>query len=284
MVYRAKHLESGCEVALKIPVKNDLAMAVAAKHEYDLLNRLAPHPNIIKVLNFHNLQGEATVALELFDGVSLQATVKENQMTEATARSLCSALFSAVAHLHKANILHRDIKPDNILISHCRRDLRLIDFNVAACLDKGEPLTPTGTDLYKAPELLLGEPACERSDVWASGLCIFFMLSGILPHCRDTLGFRGIGKEDAADSDLFEGACWQHVSEQCQSMLRCCLGSNCEGRPTMANLLDDAWLSGPCRQGSRVRRRSMEVLSPANNQSSAMHSMHSACLAGFFSN
>jgi len=241
MVHRAVSLESGCEVALKIPRNKDPAKTAAAEQEYELLKRLAPHPNIIKVFDFHNLQGEATLVLELFDGGSLQATVQEKVIPERTARSLCIALFNAVDHVHQANIIHRDIKPQNILVSRCLHDLRLIDFNVATCLDKGVPLTPTGTELYKAPELLLGETPCERSDVWASGLCTFFMLSGSLPHGRDS----GHCKEDDDRPDLFDGAGWQHVSGECKDMLQRCLDSNREERPMMPDLLDDAWLVDP---------------------------------------
>jgi len=241
VVHRAIHLESGLEVALKAPRATDSSAAHAAKREYELLKRLEPHPHIVKLLDFHNLQREATLVLQFFEGVTLQAAVQEKRFAEPTARSLGLALFKAVAHLHKSNILHRDIKPQNVLVSHCRSNLLLIDLNAAACLDDAEPLTPTGTELYKAPELLLGEIPCERSDVWASGLCVFFMMSGNLPQGRH--------KADALKVALqpisFEAACWQHVSEECQAMLKSCLSISRDARPSMAELLEDAWLTDP---------------------------------------
>jgi len=246
VVHRAVPLDSSDVVALKMPRGEDAAVAASAELEYNLLKRLAPHPNIIKVFDFHNLQGEATLVLEFFDGVSLQAAVREKWMPEPTARSLCMALFNAVAHLHDLNILHRDIKPHNVLVSRCLHDLRLIDFNVATCIDDGA-LTPTGTELYKAPELLRAENPCKCSDVWASGLCVFFMLSGKLPYGRDALTFEGVVQEDAAGPDLFDGARWKHVGEQCKNMLQCCLDNNREVRPTMAGLLDYAWFSDPLK-------------------------------------
>lgn len=241
IVHRAVHLESGCHVALKIPRRIDSSHA--AEKEYDLLKHLEPHPNIIKVFDFHKLQGEATLVLEFFNGVSLQHAVHEKSMQEATARTLCIALFEAVAHLHANQIIHRDIKPQNILISHCRQELRLIDFNVAACLEHDLALTPTGTPVYKAPELLLGEAACERSDVWSSGLCLFFMISASLPHVHDDVKFLGSDKEVADTGPLLGAKGWQHVSKECKDMLRACLAWDRENRPVMAILLDDAWLS-----------------------------------------
>lgn len=243
VVHRAVTLDSSQAVALKMPREKDAAKAAIAEQEYKLLKRLAPHPNIIKALDFLNLQGEATLVLEFFDGVSLEAAVQKEIMPEPTARPLCMALFNAVAHLHGLNILHRDIKPHNVLISHCFRDLRLIDFNVATCVDDGA-LTPTGTHLYKAPELLRGGTSCKSTDVWASGLCIFFMVSAKLPYGRN-LKCSGVVQEDSPGLDLFHGACWQHVAKQCKVMLQSCLDSNAELRPSMASLLEDAWFSDP---------------------------------------
>lgn len=258
VVYHAIHLDSGREVALKTPRTQDPGTADAAKREYELLKRLELHPNIIEVLDFHNLQGEATLVLEYFDGSALQAVVQEKKrLPEPTVRGLSILLFEAVAHLHANKVLHRDIKPQNVLVSHCLRNLRLIDFNAAACLDDGAPLTPTGTELYKAPELLLGEAPCEQSDVWASGLCVFFMLSGSLPQGRDTLDpCCSIRDEVALRPASFKGRCWQHISDECTSMLQRCLAIDRQERTVMADLLDDAWISDPImrtlRRFSRV--------------------------------
>lgn len=246
MVHRAVCLESGRTVALKIPRSKDAGLAEAAQKEYDLLTRLGPHPNIIKVLGFHNLKGEATLVLEFFDGPTLQAVVQEKRLPEPTARILSIGLLKAAGHLHANNILHRDIKPQNVLVGHCLQKLRLCDFNAAACLDDGVPLTPTGTELYKAPELLLGEFPCERSDVWACGLCIYFMLSGSLPQGRDTLDPFCKLKADVALQPISLGAtCWQHISEECKAMLQQCLAVSREDRPMIPDLLYDAWISDP---------------------------------------
>lgn len=243
MVHRAIQLGSGREVALKMPRSNDPGVATIAKREYEMLKRLAPHPNIIKVFDFHDLRGEATLVLEYFDGSTLQAVVTEKRFPEHRAHSLGTKLMKAVAHLHANNILHRDVKPENVLVSRGLRDLRLIDLNVAACLDDGEPLTPTGTKLYKAPELLLGEPACERSDVWSTGLCMFFMLSGNLPRvcpCLFCLFPRATLRPISVD---FESDSWQLISGACKAMLQQCLELERESRPTMAELLESEWIA-----------------------------------------
>lgn len=246
MVHRAIALESGSEVALKISHSNDPGVADAASREYELLKRLEPHPNIIKALDFHNLYGEATLVLEFFNGPTLQAAIKEKKrLPESTARALSASLCEAMAHLHANSILHRDVKPQNVLVSHDLCKLCLIDLNAAASLDNGMPLTPTGTELYKAPELLLGEFPCERSDVWASAMCIFFMLSGNLPQARDTLDPCASVKEIAARPTSFDARSWQHVSDECKAVLQRSLANNRDERPSMADVLDDSWFCDP---------------------------------------
>lgn len=247
IVYRAVQLESGREVALKTLRSNDQGVVEAAEREYSLLKQLGAHPNIIKVLDFHNLCGEATLVLEFFDGATLQTVMKmAKSLPESTSRLLSASLYEAVGHLHGNNILHRDIKPDNVLVSQCLCNLRLIDFNAAACLNDGEPLTPTGTELYKAPELLLGESPCQRSDVWSSGLCTFFMLSGCLPQNRDTLDPSEYIKELVAlQPTSFDSHHLQHVSDECKAMLQQCLAVQRADRPTMTELLENDWFSDP---------------------------------------
>lgn len=244
VVHRAVHLGSGREVALKTLRSKHADLADRAKQEHELLKRLSPHPNIIQAIDFHNLQGEAALVLEFFDGATLHAVGQESKVLEPVANVLCTALFKAVEHVHAHGILHRDIKPQNVLVSRCFRDLRLIDFNVAACLNEGIPLTPTGTKQYIAPELTLGEPHSTQSDVWASALCIYFLLSGSLPQGRSTQDpFSNVDREAALKPVTFNDDCWHNVSAECKSMLRRCLAVSCEERPEMAEvLLDDLWM------------------------------------------
>lgn len=243
-VHRAVHLDSGREVALKTLRSQDSDLAIKAKNEYELLKQLEPHPKIIQVVDFHDLHGEAAVVLEFFRGLTLHAMVQEEVSPESTGSVLCTALFEAVAHLHAHGILHRDIKPGNVLVSHCRRDLRLIDFNVAASFSEGPPLTPTGTEQYKAPELFLGEPHSTRSDVWASAMCIFYVLSGTLPQGRNAFDpFANVNLEAALKPASFSDRHWHNVSDEFKAMLQHCLAVTREGRPEMAEvLLDDSWV------------------------------------------
>ena len=76
---------------------------------------------------------------------------------------LALGLLEAVAHLHNNHILHRDIKPENVLVCSDMKSVKLIDFNVAWDLSEGACLTPTGTDLYKALEVMLNTSRFTRA-------------------------------------------------------------------------------------------------------------------------
>jgi serine/threonine protein kinase len=250
VVHRAVQHASGLQFAVKTLRYKDATLVDAAKREYELLQALDPHPNIIQVVSFHSLKGEAALVLDFFDGVSLKIVAGRKPLQEKHARTLCAFLFDAVAHLHARNILHRDIKPENILVARDLSNLLLIDFNVAACLDEGPPLTPTGTRRYRAPELFRGESPCALSDVWASGMCIFFMLSGYWPQSRDNRRPSKGNKEKVPvhSTTLLGAECWKapavkHISTECKCVLTRCLATGREARSTMSELISDPWIS-----------------------------------------
>jgi serine/threonine protein kinase len=212
------------------------------KREYELLTQLAPHPNIIKAIDFHNLFGEAMLVLEFFASLTLHGLVKqEKRLPESTVIVLGDALIKAVAHLHTCRVLHRDVKPQNVLVSANCQDLRLIDFNAAADLDEGEPLTPIGTPLYKAPEVECGEPPGKHSDVWGCGLCIYFALSGCLPY-EHGWAHALLSGSTALKLVSFDDEHWNDISQSCKDLLRRCLSVSKEDRPTMEELLEEPWM------------------------------------------
>merc|ERR1712176_1195419 len=117
-----------------------------------------------------------------FEGRSLEDTVRKSpkkHLTESQARLLFLKLMNAIAHLHTHNIIHRDVKAENILVSLALDSIRLLDFNTATA--SAGALTMTGTIDYLPPEVLLGESPSQTSDIWSAGLCLHLMLIGALP-------------------------------------------------------------------------------------------------------
>jgi len=226
---------------------DDPEMISTAREEYELLRKIH-HPHIVKAVEFITLQTKVITVMEFFHGHSLDKAVACCQLgyfSEAVARHLSSKLVSAVHYLHRRGIVHRDIKPQNLLVSSDMGDVRLVDFNVAHGGSDSCPLTPTGTRLYVAPEVLLGQPGSFPADIWAVGLCMHLMLTGLLPQGRDH--WEHVNRQQLSEGNeevAFTGAIWRCVSEECKTILSRCLQVQEHKRPTAMNLAEDSWIAG----------------------------------------
>lgn len=256
LVKRGKVRESGLDVALKMVRTSDPETQQMARKEFDLISPLK-HPNIIKVHDFFVTTGQTILVVELFTATELQDAVRQTaarRLCEETSRGFMSQLTEALNYLHQHRIIHRDVKPQNVLVSDCLSTLKLIDFNVARRLEEGGSLTMTGTAQYAAPEVLLGQSASDGVDVWAAGLCLYYMLAGKLPFRIEDFNsnVQEFGEFLMQNPVSFMGACWDEVSEPCLSLIRQCLAVKMSDRPAPMTLLKSEWLAGP-----QARRRAV---------------------------
>mmetsp|Transcript_4646 Transcript_4646/g.7544 ORF Transcript_4646/g.7544 Transcript_4646/m.7544 type:complete len:349 (+) Transcript_4646:55-1101(+) len=232
VVYRAIDRREKRDVALKVSRTDEEERLQNAQDEFNLLQQIK-HPNIIKALDFFTYVRGTVMVQEFFNGENLETTLMQTGdgcMAEGSARLLFIKLLDAVAYLHKQGIIHRDIKAQNVLISRSMLDLRLVDFNSSTRVADGASLTMVGTRQYMPPEVLQGNSPSEASDVWASGLCLHYMLIGNLPS-----------KEDGIHIQL-EGSKWEQLSEPCQLVVRRCLEHRQSLRPTASEVTTDSWL------------------------------------------
>ncbi len=129
------------------------------------------HPNLVRVYDF-DAGARPYLVMEYIDGGTLAEQVKAGR--QPPIERLARELLSALRHIHAAGILHRDVKPQNVLLDR-HEHARLTDFGIALPRD-GTSLTATGrvigTESYLAPEVLRGEPASERSDLYALGMVL----------------------------------------------------------------------------------------------------------------
>lgn len=250
-VRRALRRSDGRPVALKTTHTGREEMLSIAHGEYEILGRIV-HPNILQAIDFFLEDGQATLVMELIDGDSLDKVVRAaptQRLLEATSRSLALQLLGAFAYLHGLCILHRDVKPENGIVSPGLQRITLVDFNSACDASADELFSPT-TLLYAAPEVVRGDRYTLAADVWGVAVCVFWMLSGHLPQGRDT-GLVLVKDLVEVTSRLVQlkGKRWEGTSKDCQGFLLRCLALDGAARPTAAHALLDAWLARAPEEG-----------------------------------
>merc|ERR1712137_1106959 len=145
------------------------------------------HPNVVGAGAIYELKHETWFCMELCHDGNLKSYVKHHgAFNERNTRSLTQQLFKGVDYLHGLRVIHRDVKPENLLLQDGGARLRIGDFNSAWQLERqgtnsAVMLTDRGTQLFAAPEIRFGQDWNERVDTWACGMSVFFMMLGRLP-------------------------------------------------------------------------------------------------------
>lgn len=178
-------------VALKVVHCDHLdgEAAYAAKEEAiaeaRLLQRLR-HPNIVSCheVCWDDQRQNVWFALDFMDGGDMQTLIDSRRRAgkgppeQEVMRRTLSAVGSALMYIHAESVLHRDVKPSNILLSRDLTEIRLADFGVSKILlAASQAHTFVGTPYYSSPELVSGEPYGASSDTWALGVCLYELIA-----------------------------------------------------------------------------------------------------------
>ena len=148
------------------------------------------HPNIVKVYNHGTIEGRPYIANEYVRGQSMKDMLDfRTSIPIAEAVSYMLQLTSALYYAHQHNIIHRDIKPQNIYVMP-DGTIKLGDFGIAQAEGVDDDLTKTseivGSVHYLAPEISQGKPASIQSDIYAAGVTFYELLTGHVPFDKDT--------------------------------------------------------------------------------------------------
>ena len=205
-VHRAWDPRLDREVALKLlrsDVLDDDGPGSAVIEEGRLLARVR-HPNVVTIYGAEPIDGRIGLWMEFVKGRTLEEALRSGRtFTAAEVTRLGLDLCSAVAAVHAAGLVHRDIKAQNVMLDDSGR-LVLMDFGAGHEADDSTGKATAGTPLYLAPEVLSGGDATRRSDVYSIGVVLFRLLTGSYPVFGGDLAAlrRAHAAGDGADTRL----------------------------------------------------------------------------------
>jgi eukaryotic-like serine/threonine-protein kinase len=182
-VWLARDERTGLDVALKI-VPREGKRAARAMREMEAASRLR-HERCVRAYDFAGDDGHVYIAYEYVRGRTLREAIRKDELGDAAAVEAAAQVLDGLAHAHRRGIVHRDVKPSNVLLEESPEvAVRVLDFGLAQ-FDDADTLTAVGdvpgTLAYISPERLAGSDASASSDVWAVGVMLWEALGGSHP-------------------------------------------------------------------------------------------------------
>ncbi|MBM4375079.1 MAG: protein kinase [Deltaproteobacteria bacterium] len=262
-VYAARDLRLGRRVALKVVAPGHFQSATMRERflvEAQTTARFS-HPNIVTIYAVGEYAGCPYLALEYLEGETLLERMRQRLPSEAEALRIALAIAEALAEAHRHGVLHRDLKPGNVHLGQDGR-VRVLDFGLAKVM--GRPEDPAaraqgveetvatgvrsaidelaaktfgvGTPAYMAPEQWLEDPCTGATDVWATGVVLFAMLTGRLPYHPTNL--HELAVEVCSSSAAPRVRELVSASAEVDDLVAACLEKSLAHRPTAASLVD----------------------------------------------
>jgi serine/threonine-protein kinase len=188
-VWLARDMQTGLDVALKM-VGREGKSAARAEREARAAAALR-HPRCQRIYALARDPGHVYIAYEYVPGRTLRQAIASSELDDRAAVEVAVQVLEALGHAHRRGIVHRDVKPSNVLLAESEEvDVRLLDFGLAQ-MAEFDTLTAIGdvpgTLAYVSPERLLGRPATPAADVWAVGVMLWETLAGHHPFRSETL-------------------------------------------------------------------------------------------------
>lgn len=178
--------DDGRYVAIKQIHINNQADSDKLQKEVELLRRCR-HPHIVRYLGSSvgddsHERRYLTIFLEFIQGGSLHDILRKvGALFEQIASNYTQQILYGLAYLHSQGIVHGDIKPSNVLVTHLQTTVKISDFGASRYLEDQVGDTTEGTPLYMSPEIIRGEPSTPQSDIWALGCTVLEMLTSQAP-------------------------------------------------------------------------------------------------------
>lgn len=227
-VYLAEHLHIGRKAAIKVLHKKYLSnsnIKERFKHEAATLSHIQ-HPNIVKLYDYVETKDGLYLIMEYADGVLLDDYIKKESgpIKEENAIKIMNGLLSGFAYAHSQNIVHRDVKPNNVIISRDFNTVKILDFGIAKIInDNSKNLTKDGTQMgtvyYMSPEQVRGQKIDNRSDIYSLGVTLFQIVTGINPYEKITTEYEiysKITQEELQDAK----SVYPYISDKIEAVIK----------------------------------------------------------------
>ncbi|XP_064129254.1 hormonally up-regulated neu tumor-associated kinase [Loxodonta africana] len=266
------HVLTGEKVAIKVidkkRAKKDTYVTKNLRREGQI-QQMIRHPNITQLLDILETENSYYLVMELCPGGNLMHKIYEKKrLEESEARRYIRQLISAVEHLHRAGVVHRDLKIENLLLDE-DNNIKLIDFGLSNCagiLGYSDPFsTQCGSPAYAAPELLARKKYGPKIDVWSIGVNMYAMLTGTLPFTVEPFSLRALYQK-MVDKEM--NPLPTQLSTGAITFLRSLLEPDPVKRPNIQQALANRWLNEnytgkvPCHV-TYPNRIHLEDLSPS---------------------
>ena len=191
-VYKAYHPSLDRYVAIKalhMAFLDDDNFIGRFQREAQVVARL-DHPNIVPVYDFSEHEGRPYLVMKFVEGETLKSRLDDGPLENDNILEIIEAISKALAYAHEQGVLHRDVKPSNIILSSDQQ-IYLVDFGLARMAQSGESSLTTdrivGTPQYISPEQAIGKAELDaRTDIYSFGITIYEMLIGEVPFHADT--------------------------------------------------------------------------------------------------
>jgi serine/threonine protein kinase len=196
-VYLAEQLSVGRKVALKV-LRGDFARDEGFEARFQQEAKLVAglnerrNPRVTLVHDFDQTEdGALFIVMEWLEGRVLSEVIQRDRALDLPrAVRLATQIAEGLEAAHRANVIHRDVKPQNIMVLDAGDDIKLMDFGIARLRDAGTSMTRAGTMMgtpdYMAPEQIEGQDITEKTDMYSFGIVLYEMLTGMVPFRAST--------------------------------------------------------------------------------------------------
>uniref|UniRef100_A0A8C7X474 protein kinase C n=1 Tax=Oryzias sinensis TaxID=183150 RepID=A0A8C7X474_9TELE len=244
IVYGGKHRKSGRDVAIKIIDK----MRFPTKQESQLRNEVAilqklHHPGIVNLECMFETPEQVFVVMEKLHGDMLEMILssEKSRLPERLTKFLVMQILVALRHLHFKNIVHCDLKPENVLLASAEPfpQVKLCDFGFARIIgEKSFRRSVVGTPAYLAPEVLRSKGYNRSLDMWSVGVIVYVSLSGTFPFNED----EDINDQIQNAAFMYPPNPWKDISEEAKDLINNLLQVKMRKRFSVDKSLSHPWL------------------------------------------